>query len=246
MGDFLDDVLNASRFEDRRAAGRRLARALEPYRGRRPLVLGIPRGGVVVAEVVARELEGDLDVALVRKLRAPGQSELAIGAVTEQGLIFLHESADRFATDSYLQEEIEQTLELLRQRRGAYTPHRSPISPAGRVTIVVDDGIATGATMGAALRSVKQSGAERVVAAAAVAPPPTVQALRREADDVVCLRTPDPFQAVSLYFEDFSEVTDDEVMRLLAGLSKRPEGEQDRSIPLYHGNFGLHPPRTSP
>jgi putative phosphoribosyl transferase len=222
-------------FQDRREAAQELARALEPYRGRYPLVLGIPRGGVVMADVLARELGGDLDVALVRKLRAPDHAELAIGSVTEQGLVVLNQGWERLASEPYVRAEIEEALELLRKRREACTPHRAPIPPAGRVTIVVDDGIATGATMLAAVRSLKASGAARIVAAAAVAPPQSMNALRREADDVVVLRTPDPFGAVSLYFRDFSEVTDEEATALLGD-----------SLPLYHGNFGIHPPRSPP
>ena len=229
---------DAPRFKDRQEAARLLVQALDRCRGRHPLVLGIPRGGVVLADILARELEGDLDVALVRKLGAPGAPEFAIGSVTEHGLLILNEGWEDVASESYLQAEIEEALGLLRRRREAYTPDRAPIPPAGRVTIVVDDGIATGATMLAAVRSLKESGAERVIVAAAVAPPRTVVALRREVDDVVILRSPEPFYAVSLYFSDFSEVSDEEVARIL---DPRPQ-----AVPLHHGNFGLHPPRRPP
>jgi predicted phosphoribosyltransferase len=233
----MTDFPGAVRFQDRLEAARRLARSLERFRGRRPLVLGIPRGGVVLADVIARHLDGDLDVVLVRKLGAPGAPEFAIGSVAEQGLVLLNEGWDEMTTESVLKAEIEEALDLLRRRRAAITPHRAPILPAGRLVIVVDDGIATGATMLAAVRSLKESGAERIVAAAAVAAPRAVEALSREVD-VVCLGTPEPFYAVSLYFEDFSEVSDEEVARLLAG---RPEG-----VPLHHGNFGFHPRRREP
>jgi predicted phosphoribosyltransferase len=229
--------MNAPRFKDRRAAARQLARALEPHRGFRPLLLGIPRGGVVLAETIADALDGDLDVALVRKLGAPEARELAIGAVTESGRVVLNEGWDYLASEVYLRAEIEEARDLLRRRRETYTPHRSPISPAGRVAIVVDDGIATGATMIAALRSLKDSGAERLIAAAAVAPPEAIEALRLEADEVVVLSAPQPFHAVSLYFEDFSEVSDDDVVNLLAGRSAAQQ---------FHGNFGLHHPRPPP
>jgi len=228
------------KFQDRQEAGRRLAEALFRERGRNPLVIGIPRGGVVIADVVARELDGDLDVALVRKLRAPGYAELAIGSVTEHGLVVMNEGMEDLANDSYLQTEIEEAKETLRQRRRAYTPHAAPVPPAGRLTIVVDDGVATGATMIAALRSLRESGAKRIIAAAAVAPPQAVGVLRAEADDVVVLQTPDPFVAVSLYFESFAEVADDDVIALLAGRRER------REVPLHHGNFGLHSPKGPP
>lgn len=227
---------NVPRFKDRRAAAQQLARALEPYRGFRPLLLGIPRGGVVLADPIAEALDGDLDVALVRKLGAPGAPELAIGAVTESGRVVLNEGWEHIASEAYLRSEIEEAMDLLRRRRKTYTPHRPPLLPAGRVAIVVDDGIATGATMIAALRSLKESGAERLVAAAAVASPEAIAALREEADEVVVLSAPQPFHAVSLYFEDFSEVSDEDVVNLLAG----------RSPALLHGNFGLHPPRPPP
>jgi predicted phosphoribosyltransferase len=234
----MTDYVDAVRFKDRAEAARQLSKALERFRGRRPLVLGIPRGGVVLADVLARRLDGDLDVALVRKLSAPGAPEFAIGSVTEQGLVILNQGWDEMATESVLHAEIEEALDLLRRRRAAITPYRPPILPAGRLAIVVDDGIATGATMLAAVRSLKDSGAERIVAAAAVAAPRAVEALSREVDEIVCLQTPEPFYAVSLYFEDFSEVPDEEVARLLAD---RPE-----AVPLHHGNFGLHPRRREP
>jgi predicted phosphoribosyltransferase len=237
--------VNGARFKDRDEAARTLAVVLAVYRGRRPLVLGIPRGGVRMADLLARELGGDLDVVLVRKLRAPGHPELAIGSVTEQGKVFLNEGWENFAPESYMKSEVGEAAELLRRRRQAYTPQRPPIPPTGRVTIVVDDGIATGATMIAALRSLKESGAARVVAAAAVAPSETLGALRKEADDVVCLATPDPFYAVSLYFENFSEVSDEEVLEILRRSPLGPAGEKP-SIPLFHGNFGLHRTRHNP
>jgi predicted phosphoribosyltransferase len=234
----MTDDTDTVRFKNRTEAARRLARALERFRGRRPLVLGIPRGGVVLADVIARHLDGDLDVALVRKLAAPGAPEFAIGSVTEQGLVILNEGWEEMATESVVRAEIEEALDLLRQRRAAITPHRAPILPTGRLALVVDDGIATGATMLAAIRSLKESGAERIVAAAAVAAPRAVETLSREVDEVVCLRTPEPFYAISLHFEEFDEVPDEEVARLLAG---RPE-----AVPLHHGNFGFHPRRREP
>jgi putative phosphoribosyl transferase len=215
---FLDPPL----LKDRSKAAERLAKDLVHYRGQRPLVLGIPRGGVVMADVLARQLEGDLDIVLVRKLRAPGRTELAIGSITEQGTILLNEGMEGFATEDYIRTEAQEALALMRRRRADYTPGEPPANPAGRLIIVVDDGIATGATMIAALRSLRESGAARIIAAAAVAPPETAQLLRHEADEVHCLATPTPFYAVSVYFENFSEVTDEEVIDLLRRHSHKP------------------------
>ncbi len=211
-------------FKNREDAARRLAQELVRYRGRRPLVLGIPRGGVVMADILSRQLEGELDIVLVRKLRAPEHPELAIGSITEQGTILLNEGMEGFATEDYVRTEAGEALELMARRRAAYTPGEPPANPSGRVTIVVDDGVATGATMVAALRSLRQSGAARIIAAAAVAPLETVRMLQGEADEVHCLATPDPFYAVSVHFEDFSEVTDLEVMNLLRDKHPHPAG----------------------
>src|SRR5947207_1441567 len=134
-------------FKDRKEAAEQLARTLAQHRGSRPLVLGIPRGGVVMAEILARELEGDLDIVLVRKLRAPGHQELAIGSITEQGNVLLNPGMEGFTTEDYLREEAREALELMRHRRATYTPGEPAADPASRVTIVVDDGVATGATM---------------------------------------------------------------------------------------------------
>lgn len=209
------DSPDVGRFKDRRDAGTQLAWALKPFRGRRPLVFGIPRGGVVLADAVARELGGELDVALVRKLRAPDRSELAIGSVAENGLIFLNDGWENITANDYLKSEAADALSHLRERRRLYTPHLPPFSAAGRVAIVVDDGVATGATLTAALKALHGSGARLVVAAVAVAPRDSVRSLRNEADEVVALAMPEPFYAVSPFFQDFTEVTDDEVVDLL-------------------------------
>lgn len=199
-----------------------------------------------MAEILARELRGDLDVVLVRKLRAPGDSELAVGAITEGGLLLLREEWEAIAPEEYLKQEASDALALLHRRRSLYTPGSAPLDPRGRTTIVVDDGIATGATMSAALRGLRGSGAARVVVAAAVAPREIVDNLRREADEVVCLRTPEPFHAVSQFYHDFSEVTDEDVIAILRR-SRRAAAAAGGSPPhLRHGNFGMdlgRPPR---
>jgi predicted phosphoribosyltransferase len=204
-------------FANREQAARLLAKALAEYRGTRPLFLAIPRGAVPMGAILARELDGELDVILVRKLGAPGHSEYAIGAVDESGQVYLNSAAlDLAIPSSYLEEEKRKQAALLAQRRREYTPHRPPISPEGRVAIVLDDGVATGATMIAALRAVREKNPKKLVAATAVAPPDTVARLEAEADEVVCLETPSSFYAVGQFFEDFSQVEDREVMVLLS------------------------------
>jgi putative phosphoribosyl transferase len=203
------------RFKDRRDAAERLAGRLAVYLGRRPLVLGVPRGGVPMARVITDLVDGDLDVVLVRKLRAPGQPELAIGAVDESGAVL----KGRFfgtAAPSYVHGEIRTQLETLRQRRVLYTRTRPPIDPAGRVVIIVDDGVATGASMAAAVRALRLRGPEAIVVAVGVAPPASVANLHAVADDVVCLLTPDGFEAVGQFFDDFSQVSDATVIAALS------------------------------
>lgn len=216
------DSPDVGRFRDRRDAGFQLAWALRDYQGRRPLVLGIPRAGVVLADVVARELDGDLDVALVHKLRPPDRSELVMGTIAENGLIFLNEGWEQVPTSSSLKSEAAAALSHLRQRRRLYAPVGDPIRPAGRTVIVVDDGVATGATMTAALRSMQLAGARRVIAAVAVASRDAIAGLRPDADEVICVATTDSFYAVSPFFLDYAEVTDDEVVELLREAPRRP------------------------
>jgi predicted phosphoribosyltransferase len=205
-------------FKDRREAARLLAARLVSYRGRGPLVLGIPRGGLLVAAAVSEALEGDLDVALVRKIGLPGNPELAIGAVAETGEVFFddHPFLVASASEGYRRWAVEQALILLRRRRESYTPHRSPIDPAGREVLLIDDGVATGSTLMAALRALEARKAARRVAAAPVAPGGARKAFARLADDVVFLHEPEEFRAVSQFYEDFPEVRDDEVVAALA------------------------------
>lgn len=203
-------------FRNREQAARLIAERLARYRGQRPLILAIPRGAVPMGRVIARALDGELDVVLVHKLGAPGQPELAIGAVDEFGSLLLDENArDLGVPDSYLDEEARAQLEMLRRRRRAYSPVRPPVSPAGRVTVVLDDGIATGASLLAALRAVRAQGPARLIAATAVSPPDTLRHIAAAADEVVCLHTPDVFFAVGEFFQDFSQVSDETVMAVL-------------------------------
>ncbi len=204
-------------FRDRREAGAQLAAALQSYRDRRPFVLAVPRGGVVVGYQVAVALDAPLDVVVPRKLRAPFNPELAIGAVAHDGSVYLDEGLVRTlgVGDDYLREEIAHQTEEIRRRMQAYRGERPMPDLSGATAIVADDGVATGATMIAALRAVRALGPQAVVAAVPVAPPETVERLRGEADDVVCLHTPVMFYAVGQFYEDFSQTTDEEVVALL-------------------------------
>ena len=204
-------------FESRLDAGRRLAEALAAYRGRNPLVLAIPRGAVEMGAAVAQALEGELDVVLVRKLRAPFNPELAVGAIDESGWTYVADYAEGIgASASHLAAEKAAQLELLRKRRAQYTPARASADPRGRIAIVVDDGIATGASMIAALHAVRARQPARLICAAPVAPRDSLEAVRPYADEVVCLETPPDFQAVSQFYRSFPQVEDEEVVALLA------------------------------
>lgn len=205
-------------FRDRLEAAERLARELAAYRGQRPLVLAIPRGAVPMAKAIADSLGGDFDVVLVRKLRAPGQPELAVGSVDEQGWTYVAPFASAMgAHAAYLEEEKSLQMETLRRRRAQYTPLRPHIDPARRTVIVVDDGLATGATMMAALHGLRGQQPARLVCAVPVASPEALRKIRPLADEVVCLLTPAGFQAVGQYYRDFPQVEDEEVIRLLQG-----------------------------
>jgi putative phosphoribosyl transferase len=202
-------------FENREHAARLLARRLSVYyKNKNPLVLAIPRGAIGMAEIIADVLGGELDVVLVHKLGAPGQPELAIGAIDETGNVFL--SGYGLDIDSaYLEAEKQAQLEVLRKRRARYTPSRGPIDPHNRIVIVVDDGIATGSTMTAALRAIRRSKPKKLIGAVAVASPSAARAMSHEADAIVCLDVPAAFYAVGQFFEDFSQVSDEEVTAIL-------------------------------
>jgi predicted phosphoribosyltransferase len=171
-----------------------------------------------MARAIARVLDGDLDVVLVHKVGAPHQPEFAIGAVDERGGFHLEAHARGMHLDrAWLERECARQVATLRERRATWTPGRAPLDPRGRTVIVVDDGIATGATMVAAVRLLRAMEPARVVVAAAAAAPQAVARLAREADEVVALTTPHDFRAVSLWFEDFRQVEDDEVAAILSG-----------------------------
>lgn len=205
-------------FQDRNEAAAQLAQALAAWRGQHPLVLAIPRGAVPMAARLARALDGELDLVLVRKLHAPGAPEFAIGAVDEEGWVYLapHASAAG-ATPGYIAQQKAQQMEELRRRRALYTPGRPPIDAAGRTVIVVDDGLATGATMVAALHAVRQRQPARLVCAVPVASEESVKLVGEHADQVVALHVPRHFAAVGQFYRSFPQLEDEEVIALLRG-----------------------------
>lgn len=204
-------------FRDRIDAAQRLAKALARYRGKNPLVLAIPRGAVRMGRVLADALEGELDVVLVRKLRSPESAEFAVGAIDESGWAYVADyAAEVGADEAYLAGEKRMQMETLRKRRAQYTPERPPADPAGRIAIVVDDGLATGATMIAALHAVRAKRPARLICAIPVAAPDSLAKVSPHADEVVCLDTPPNFYAVGQFYRDFAQVQDDEVAALLA------------------------------
>ncbi len=204
-------------FRNREDAARQLAGRLKGRELRDPLVLAIPRGGVATGAVLARELGADLDVVLSRKLRAPGQPELAVGAVTEDGRVYLNHHGQAFLDlmEDHLGKERRYQLGEIARRKKLFRGARPPAPVAGRSVIVTDDGIATGSTMIAAVREVQAQGPREVIVAVPVASPDRLEEVRRWCDDVVCLLCPEDFWAIGQYYEDFAPVEDDEVVKLL-------------------------------
>jgi len=221
-------------FRDREDAGRQLAAALKRFAGSDPIVLALPRGGVRVAFEVARELAAPLDVVLVRKIGAPWQRELAAAAVVDgerTDIVVNQDVVESLGISAaYLEAEVKRQVEEIERRRKAYFAGGDRAHVAGRTAIVVDDGIATGATVRAALRAIRRRAPRRLVLAVPVAPQETLDALRSEVDEIVCLATPPYFGAIGAFYGDFSQIDDDEVRALLARAKpqseKPPSGER--------------------
>ena len=207
-------------FADRTDAGQRLAKELSRFNVPNPCVLALPRGGVPVAFEIAKLLQAPLDLLIVRKLGAPGQAELAIGAVADGQHPALALNDDIVAmlqvSEAYIAAERARQIKEIERRRKAYLAGRPRVDFAGRTAIVVDDGIATGATIRAGIISARRAGPERLVLAVPVAPVGTIAALRPLVDDIVCLESHVNFHAISLYYAEFPQVGDDEVKELLS------------------------------
>ncbi|OHE54935.1 MAG: phosphoribosyltransferase [Thaumarchaeota archaeon RBG_16_49_8] len=204
-------------FHDRVDAGKKLADKLSQYRSKDVVVLAIPRGGVVVGFEVAGDLGAPLSVIIPRKIGAPGNPELAIGAVTEEGDTYIDPNIVKSlgVTQSYIDEVKQQEVEEIKRRMKTYLGDRQRPELKGKTVILVDDGIATGATMKAAIRTLRRHGPAEVIVAVPVAPPETVERLKELADSVVCLETPSFFYAIGQFYREFDQVGDAEVIRLL-------------------------------
>jgi putative phosphoribosyl transferase len=210
------------RFKNRDEAAKTLGKELLRFKSKDSVVVAIPRGGVVIAYEIAEELNAPLDLIIPRKLGSPGNPELALGAVTEDGTTILN---DNLVTEleiprSYIESEKEMQIKEIRRRMRTYKGEEPPVELQGKTVILVDDGIATGATMKAAISSIKKSKPSAIIVAAPVAPPSTVEELKRMVDDVVCPVVFEPFFAIGQFYEEFDQVSDEEVIKIIKGSRK--------------------------
>lgn len=216
---------NSPAFKDRRDAGRRLAEAIGRDAPASALILALPRGGVPVADEIARALDAELDLLFVRKLGAPGYEELGIGAIVDGAdpQIVLNEEIIRDLAPSrdYIRAEIARQLEEIERRRKEYLGDRKPVEVAGREVILVDDGVATGGTVRAALKGLRLARAKSIVLAVPVGPAEVVESLRQDCDRVICLISPRPFYAVGVHYADFRQTSDEEVRAIMAETAGR-------------------------
>lgn len=210
-------------FEDRIDAGKRLADALIEYKDEPVIVLGIPRGGVVVADEVSKKLQKPLDVIIPRKLGAPSNPELAIGAIAGNNGVILNQNliVQLNVTDDYIQEEIRNQRSEIKRREKLYRGAEKDVSLKDRVVVVVDDGLATGFTARAAILSLKSESVAKIILAVPVAPQDTITIIGREVDKLVCLNVPEMFFAIGQFYTDFQQVSDAEVIQLLYEARKR-------------------------
>lgn len=210
-------------FSDRIEAGRLLATELKEYRGKKAAILGIPRGGVIIANEIARELSADMDIVLTHKLGAPYNSELAVGAVCEDGTHFVNESIASYvgADQRYISQEKARQLKEINRKVSLYRPVLAKLPLEGRIVIVTDDGVATGATMQAALWAIRKEKPAKIVLAVPVGPQDSISRLSVDADETVCLKTPYDFQALGRFYFDFPQVEDEQLLQILEEESKR-------------------------
>ncbi len=206
----------AIRFRDRVDAGRRLAALLAKYQDQNAVVYALPRGGVPVAKVIAAALNCPLDLIIIRKIGHPGNPEYALGAVTEDGLLVVNEEDLARVDQVWFEAEMQRQIQEAKRRRGLYLQGKKPITAEGKIAILVDDGIATGSTMLAAVKQVKKQNPGKTVVAVAVSPKETAEIFAGEVDEFVAVTIPDIFWgAIGYYYDDFSQVSDAEVMDLL-------------------------------
>ena len=223
MGALIITSHSSKPFSGRIEAGRALAGQLQQFRSQKPAVLGIPRGGIIIARQIADDLGGDLDIVLAHKLGSPGNPELAIGAVCEDGRLFLDQRITSYvgADDNYIEQEKLRQLQQITRRVQRYREVLPKLPLQGRVVIVTDDGVATGATMQAALWAVRQEKPQKLIAALPVGPEDTLEKLSRDADETICLQVPPFFSALSQFYSQFTQVEEQELLRILEAESKR-------------------------
>lgn len=220
-------------FKDRIEAGQKLAKELERFRDEKPVILALPRGGLPIGYEVAKALQAPLDIILVRKIGTPGAPELAVGAVVdgENPELVLNEDVVRIhgVPESYIEQHAKQELGEIERRRKLYRADHPLVDVEGKTAIVVDDGIATGATVRAALKGVRKRNPETLILGVPVAPPETIESLKEEADEVICLEMPPNFRAISMHYGSFPQLQDEEVIDILRQADALPKKEMDNS-----------------
>ena len=214
---------NGEAFSDRREAGQLLTAELQAYRGKNAVVLGVPRGGMAVAQEIANQLGADLDIVLSRKLRSPGQPELAFGAISEDGQVSFNQDVVRMLEidSDYVERESAFQLAEINRRNRIFRQARPKVSLAGRITIITDDGVATGATFKVALAAARHENPSKLIAALPVGPEDTIKALATHADELICLRSPSDFGAVGQFYQHFEQLDDEDVVAILREENER-------------------------